>query len=152
MNVSTFLDYREVPYTKVNHSPTYTAQRLAQMVHCSGEMVAKSVLLAVDDGFVLAVLPATHQVDLARAQRFMGAEHVDLATERECGRHFRDCELGAMPPFGTHYGIRTMIDHALVAEESIMFGTNTHNEAIRMHTSDFLTLEDPLIATFSQHL
>ncbi len=152
MNVSSFLDNREIPYSKVDHAPTFTAQQLAQAIHCSGDMVAKTVLLAVDDGFVLAVLPATHHVDLARAQQFMGAEHVDLATEHECGRHFRDCELGAMPPFGMQYGIRTMIDRSLVEEDSIVFESNKHNEAIRMQMNDFLALEDPIVANFSHHL
>ena len=71
MNISEFLSHRDIPYTRVDHTPAYTAQRFAQAVHCSGEMVAKTVLLKVDDGFVLAVLPATHHVDLLRVQVFL---------------------------------------------------------------------------------
>lgn len=152
MNISEFLSHRDIPHTRVDHMLAFTAQRLAQAVHCSGEMVAKAVLLKVDDGFVLAVLPATHHVDLLRVQVFLGAHHVELATERDCERHFLDCELGAMPPFGTQYGIRTMIDDSLVGEDEMIFANGTHEEAIRMQMSDYLALEDPIIATFTHHL
>jgi Ala-tRNA(Pro) deacylase len=152
MNVSEFLDNRSIPYARVDHVPTFTAQRLAQAVHCSGEMVAKTVLLKVDDGFVLAVLPATHQVDLLRVQVFLGARHVDLASEKECGKHFEDCEVGALPPFGSYYGIRTLFDESLAGEEDIVFTGNTHEEAIRMRTRDYLALEEPIVAAFSHHL
>jgi Ala-tRNA(Pro) deacylase len=152
MNISEYLDHRDIAYSKVDHVPAFTAQRLAQVVHCSGEMVAKTVLLKVDDGFVLAVLPATHHVDLLRVQVFLGAHHVDLASEKECGRHFEDCELGAMPPFGSNYGIRTMIDDSLIGEDEIIFAGNKHDEAIRMQMRDFLALEDPIVAAFSHHM
>lgn len=152
MNVTQFLDNRDIPYTRVDHSPVFTAQRLAQAVHCSGEMVAKTVLLKVDDGFMLAVLPATHHVDLLRVQVFLGAHHVDVAREKECARHFEDCELGAIPPFGTHYGVRTMLDDSLASEDEIIFCGNKHDEAIRMQMSDYLALEEPIITAFSHHL
>ena len=152
MNISQFLDHRDIPYRRVDHRPAFTAQRLAQAVHCSGEMVAKTVLLKVDDGFVLAVLPATHHVDLLRVQVFLGAHHVDLANERECGHHFKDCELGAMPPFGSHYGIRSMIDDSLVGEDEIIFAGNKHDEAIQMEMCNYLALEDPIVAAFSHHV
>jgi Ala-tRNA(Pro) deacylase len=152
MNVSQFLDNRDIPFSRVDHAPTYTAQRLAQAVRCSGEMVAKTVLLKVDDGFVLAVLPATHHVDLLRVQVFLGAHHVDLATEQECGRHFENCELGAMPPFGTYYGVRTLLDDSLAGEDEMVFTGNKHDEAIRMQMSDYLALEEPIVAAFTHHV
>lgn len=152
MNVPQFLSNREIPFDRVDHIPAFTAQRLAQAVHCSGEMVAKTVLLKVDDGFVLAVLPATHHVDLLRVQVFLGAHHVDVAKEKDCGHHFEDCELGAIPPFGSHYGVRTMIDDSLMGEDEIIFSGNTHDEAIRMSMRDYLALEDPIVAAFSHHV
>src|SRR5438876_12053023 len=110
MNVQKFLQQRNVPFQMLDHAPTYAAQRLAQIVHVSGEEVAKVVLLRVDDGFVLAVLPATRQVDVDRVREIIGAAKIKLATEPECGRCFPDCELGALPPFGSKYGLKTLVD------------------------------------------
>ncbi len=152
MNVQDFLNNRKIPFETLEHAPTYTAQTLAQAVHVSGQEVAKTVLLQVDDGFMLAVLPSTHDVDFLRVASFLGATRVDLADEEECGYRFPDCELGVLPPFGAKYGLRTMVDRSLLEDEQIVFEGNNHHEAIRMSCDDFIAIEDPIITDFGQHM
>ncbi len=146
MNVQQFLEQRSVPYRLLNHRPTYAAQRLAQVVQIPGDEVAKAVLLRADDGFVLAVLPATRSVDLGRVQDLVGADTVELASEAECGDCFPDCELGALPPFGSKYGLKTLVDRSLSQDDEIVFEGNTHHEAIRMKFRDYMELERPRLA------
>jgi Ala-tRNA(Pro) deacylase len=148
MNVQQFLRQRNVPFTPMPHQPTFDAQSLALAVHVPGQEVAKSVLLRCDRQYVLALLPATHTVDLHGVKELLGCEHVALATEAECGSHFADCELGALPPFGSEYAMRTIMDRTLTADEEIVFEGNTHREAIRMRTEDFQRLEQPLVGDF----
>src|SRR5205085_8172829 len=124
MNVQKFLEQRNVLFQMLDHAPTYAAQRLAQVGHVSGEEVAKVVLLRADDGFVLAVLPATRSVNVARVRELVGAATVKLATEPECGQCFPDCELGALPPFGSKYGLRTLVDRSLSEDDEIVFEGN----------------------------
>ena len=152
MNVSDFLANRNIPFETIEHAPTYTAQTLARTVHVAGEEVAKTVLLAVDDQFILAVLPATHNVDLLRVATFFAATRADLADEKECGRRFADCELGAVPPFGSKYGVRTLVDTSLLEDEYIVFEGNTHHDAIRMRRDDYIDIEDPILHNFAYHI
>ena len=56
---------------------------------------------------------------------------------------FADCELGALPPFGSQYGVRTLMDRMLLEDEEIVFEGNTHHEAIRMRHKDYASLEHP---------
>src|SRR5262245_49678529 len=119
MNIRKLLQQGNVPFQMLDHPPTYAAQRLAQIVHVSGDEVAKVVLLRADDGFVLAVLPATRGVNLERVRALVGAAKVSLATEPECGTCFPDCELGALPPFGSKYGLRTIVDRSLSEDDEI---------------------------------
>src|SRR5436309_9394307 len=149
MNVQNFLQQRNVPFRMLDHEPTYAAQRLAQIVHVSGEEVAKVVLLRADDGYVLAVLPATRSVNIDRVRELVGAAAVKLATEPECGTCFPDCELCALPPFGSKYGLRTLVDRSLSEDDEIVFEGNTHHEAIRMKFRDYLELERPRLAHLS---
>jgi Ala-tRNA(Pro) deacylase len=149
MNVQEFLTQRKVPFQALEHRPTYTAQRLAQVVHVPEEEVAKAVLLRADDGYVLTVLPATRGVDLGRVRQLVGAELVELATEPECGDCFPDCELGALPPFGSKYGMRTIVDRSLAEDDEIVFEGNTHHEAVRMKFRDYEQLEQPRVADVS---
>jgi len=150
VNVQSYLSQRAIPFDSLEHAPTYTAQMLAQAVHTTGREVAKTVLLAVDDDFLVAVLPATHRIDLDRVAQRFAANDVALADEVECGRHFPDCEFGVIPPFGSKYGLRTIVDKSLTEDEHIVFEGNTHAEAIRMRCDDFLALEEPIVIDFAR--
>ncbi len=151
MNVQEFLDNRQISYEPLEHAPTYTAQMLAEAVHVPGAEIAKTVLLEIDDERHLAVLPSTLQVDLLRLQVFLGAHRVQLATETDCGRYFPDCELGALPPFGSKYGMRTLVDKSLLEDEYIVFEGNTHHDAIRMRCDDYVAIESPIVTEFAKH-
>jgi Ala-tRNA(Pro) deacylase len=152
MNVQEFLRQRDVPFQMMDHRPTYNAQSLAQAVHVSGEEVAKTVLLRAGEDYMLAVVPATHTIDLHGVEELVGVEDVDLATEAECGYRFNDCELGALPPFGSRYGMKTLVERSLAEHDEIVFESNNHHEAVRMRFSDFETLEQPMVGHFANHL
>jgi Ala-tRNA(Pro) deacylase len=134
------------------HDDTYDSQHLAQAVHVPGRLVAKTVLVRMDHGyrFAVAVLPATHLVDLSAVGRIFGGASAELATEYEIAQHCPDCELGSLPPFGTMYDMETLLDESLLEAEQLVFEGNTHHEAIRISAVDFLRLECPMVGSFSE--
>jgi Ala-tRNA(Pro) deacylase len=147
MNVQKFLNERRVPFDMLTHEPTYDAQHMAQAVHVPGHEVAKTVLLRANHGYnyVVAVLPATSMIDFERAAKALGGTRLALATELEMANICPDCEIGVLPPFGSEYGLETVVDESLAADEWIVFEGNTHNESIRMKFADFCDLEHPLV-------
>lgn len=151
MNVQKFLKERRVPFEILAHEPTYDAQHMAQAVHVPGREVAKTVLLRANHGYkyIVAVLPATNMIDFRRASEDLGGTELALATEVEMAEICPDCEMGALPPFGSQYGLKTVVDESLVADESIVFEGNTHAEAIRMKFADFCDIEHPLVLPIS---
>ena len=151
MNVREFLKAESVPFTVLPHRDTYTAQHLAHTLDVPGDNVAKTVLLKVDDEFVLAVLPATYQVSLGTLEECLKAESVELATEDEMAEIFPDCERGAAPPFGSQYGLLTVVDQSLTIDEQIVFEGNSHNEAIGLSYRDYSGIESPRIESFCTH-
>lgn len=151
MNVREFLEKCGANFELLEHEPTYSAQTLAATVHVSGRDVAKVVMLWTEDDHVLAVLPASYTVDLQRVQEILKTDEVELATEKECGERFNDCELGALPPFGSQYGIKTLLDEALMTEDEIVFEGNTHHQAFKMKRRDYVELENPIIDDISLH-
>ena len=90
--------------------------------------------------YVVAVLPANKAVDFVQASRMMGGSKLQLANEIEISQRHPDCEIGALPPFGSRYGMKTMVDESLTADKEIVFEGNTHHEAIRMAFEDFRQL------------
>jgi Ala-tRNA(Pro) deacylase len=151
MNVQEFLTERRVIYDAISHRDTYDAQRLAQTLHVPGHEVAKTVLLRADGGYTyfVCVLPATKTIDLERVSAALGGSRIELATEIEIMQHCPDCELGTLPPFGSQYGMRTLVEESLSDDEEIVFEGNNHHEAIRMRYEDYRDIEQPLVARFA---
>src|ERR1700733_320760 len=107
MFIRDFLLARSVRFEVLLHAPSHSAAHRAGSVHVPGRSVAKSVLVRAGEAWVLAVLPATHRIDMGRLAEVLGVERVWLATEEEVEGIFADCEPGALPPFGRLYGITT---------------------------------------------
>jgi Ala-tRNA(Pro) deacylase len=151
MRVLQFLSEQQITFEPLMHPPAYTAQKRAKYLGVSGKQVAKNVLLVGPEGYVLAVLPATHQVDTDLLAEDLGGP-VRLATDREIGEVFNDCEWGVVEPFGTLYGISTLLDDSLTPDSWIVFEAHTHAEAIRMLCADFERLEQPRRLKFARHV
>lgn len=142
MRLTQFLSDQQVSFEEMVHPPAFTSQKLARFLHISGLLVVKSILLKAPQGFVLAVLPAAKLIDLpGLSDRFGGP--VRLATVPELCERFRDCEWGAVMPFGKLYGLPTILEAAIPLDAMIVFEAQQHAVAIRMMCRDFLHLERP---------
>jgi len=143
MQVTTYLDKHAVTFEPIAHPPAYHAQQRAKVLHVTGRKVAKGVLLIMARGPLLAIVPATHQVDTASLEREFQST-VRLATNDEVAALFRDCEWGVVSPFGTLYGLPVVLDTSFTADDLLVFTGNTHVEAVRLRCGDYERLERPL--------
>lgn len=152
MKVQTFLHDRHVNFEMLRHDETFDSQHLAEAIHVSGRRVAKTVLLRMDHGYqyAVAILPATHLIDLDAVGQILGGAKMELATELEIAQCCPDCEMGVLPPFGSMYGLETIMDESLRDAPQLVFEGNTHQEAIRMAGEDFIRLEHPVIGSFAK--
>jgi Ala-tRNA(Pro) deacylase len=98
--------------------------------------------------FIMAVVPASHRVDLDRLGRILNTNWIRLATEEEFKDLFPECELGAMPALGNIYHLNVWIDESLKAYPTISFSAGTHAEIIEMSLADFDRLVQPRTASF----
>jgi Ala-tRNA(Pro) deacylase len=149
MAIAEFLMEQRVEFEPVPHPPAFTANKRAKYLRVSGSYVAKAVLLYGGEGFLLAILPATHRIDVAQLGEALGGP-VRLATEREIVWIFRDCEWGVVPPFGALYGLRTLLEDSISPDAVMIFETHTHVEAVRLKCSDFERLERPRRLHFAE--
>jgi Ala-tRNA(Pro) deacylase len=149
MRVSEYLLEQEVTFETVLHPPAFTSQKLARFLHISGRQVIKCVLLASGDRFLLAILRAVDHVDLDALAKRLGAP-VRLASEDELADHFRDCERGALTPFGSQYGLQTFLEDSINPDHLIVFEAQEHAVAIRMKCRDFERLEKPTRCRFAR--
>jgi Ala-tRNA(Pro) deacylase len=111
--------------------------------------MAKTVMVKIDGDLVMAVLPATYQVDLYELMGAFGADRVQLATEDDFRHLFPGCELGAMPPFGNLYGVDVYVARELTEQEEMAFNAGSHTEILRMPYRDYARLVMPLVLDFA---
>jgi Ala-tRNA(Pro) deacylase len=145
-----YLDENKIKYVKITHSSAYTAQEIAASVHIPGKELAKTVIVRVNDGFAIVVLPASRKINFDRLKSVIGNNEIRLAQEDEFKGLFPDCEVGAMPPFGNLYDLPVYVASALTDDKEIAFNAGTHTDVIKVSYSDFEKLVKPTIGTFSE--
>lgn len=138
-SVQSYLAREEVPYTTIAHEYTRDSAHSAQAAHVPGDRLAKCVVLEDDNGYLMAVIPATHKVDLGALHQLLH-RNLGLATDRELIELFKDCEPGAVPPLGPVYGLDTILDERLAAEPDVYFEGGDHQALIHMSRGDFLKM------------
>ena len=137
--LKTFLDEHEARYVVIQHSPGYSAQEVAAFAHIPGKELAKTVMVKLDGEMAMAVVPASHRVDLERLREAAGASEVALSSEAEFRELFPNCDLGAMPPFGNLWNMPVYVSAALAEDLEI----------VRIAYEDYGRLVNPTIGSFS---
>jgi Ala-tRNA(Pro) deacylase len=72
---------------------------------------------------------------------------VKLVDERVMGQVFTGCELGAEPPIGEMFRVRTIMDESLIDEPELTFQAGSHRETLTMPMTQYLKLAHPQIAS-----
>jgi Ala-tRNA(Pro) deacylase len=139
--VNSYVERNKVEYALVTHPRTLSASRTAQAAHVSGDQVAKGVVLKDGDGHLLAVLPASRELDVDALNRILGRS-LALADEGEFSALFNDCDTGAVPAVGPAFGIETAVDEALLAPDEVYFEAGDHQNLVRVKGEDFARLLD----------
>lgn len=147
MSILEYLNEQGVDFTVKHHDEFYTAQEEAAAQHVPGQIFAKTVVVKADDDFVMLVLPACCRVDMDCMEQLLGTD-VRLASEPELAGIFADCPLGAEPPFGSRYGLRTFVDNQLANQETIAIRACSHTEVVLLKYADYARLERPQVACF----
>ncbi|MEX3954804.1 aminoacyl-tRNA deacylase [Trinickia sp. EG282A] len=126
-------------YDIVRHPYSHSSVETAVAAHVPGDRLAKTVVLEDEHGYVAAVLPSTHSVRLSELWAKTG-RHLTLAKETDTRELFKDCDLGALPPVGTAYGMQTYLDEALTRQPDVYFEAGDHEALVHMDVDQFLAL------------
>ncbi len=149
-----YLRQREVEYKLVTHPRSEYSMETAEKAHVHGDALAKGVLVKDEDGYVLVVLPSDYHVELESLHKLLGQE-VEMVDEANLAEVFNDCELGAIPPVGMAYGVKTIWDPAssLGRQDEIFFEAGDHQSLVRVTGVQFHELMAPAErGKFSHHI
>jgi len=150
--IQDYLRRNAVDFDVVSHPHAPSGMRIAEAAHIGGDCLAKGVLMEDDNGLMLAVVPATHRINIGALHRRL-SHQVGLATEQEVSDAFTDCEPGAVPAIGAAYGLRTLVDDSLFGHADIYFEGGDHRALVHMKGKAFdQLLGDSRCGVISSHL
>jgi len=138
--LSSYLDQRSTRYEICAHEHSRTSAETAHSAHVLPNQLAKSVILEDEAGCVMAVIPADKVVMVGELARMLGRKELRLADESRIAMLFADCDLGAIPPVGMAWGIETIVDDELEANDVVYMEGGDHERLLRMSHEQFHAL------------
>lgn len=139
VTVQNYLEQLGIPYELVPHPHAEASMDAAAAAHVSAAKIAKPVILEDDKGYLMAVVPAHHHVQIRKVNELLHRD-MGLATEQEIRTMFADCEAGAIPPIGQAYGLETIFDECLGECPDLYLEAGDHEDFIHLQSEDYLKL------------
>jgi Ala-tRNA(Pro) deacylase len=140
------LEREGVSYALMPHRHTETASDEAKALGVDPHEVAKTIVLTTERGFLRAVIPASNRLDVHKVRELLdlrGEPH--LAHEQDLAAAYPAFELGAVPPVGGPSGDRVAVDRRLANRDSVVIEAGSHDESLRVGTTDLLVLAQAMI-------
>jgi Ala-tRNA(Pro) deacylase len=149
--VTEYLEREGVRYEVVAHERTQTAAAEARAAGLPAADVAKTVVLRDQNGVRLAVLPASHRLDLHKVKGELGSRDLRLVTEREMGSELGDFEVGAVPPFGPMFHALELVDRRLLDHDRILCGGGDHEHGVLVDPHDLVRAAQARVADICEN-
>ena len=132
------------------HPPVRTSDEAAAIRGVSLEGGAKAMLFKDPKSgvFYLAVMSASKRVSWKLVKNHLKAKKLELANEEEVKKITR-CLPGAVPPFGSSFGVKTLLDPSLIQQgKTINFNVGLRTHSMNIKVEDYLKAENPEIVEF----
>lgn len=147
--VHTYLQRRGIFFETVPHVTTETAMAEARALSLPGETVLKAVVLRTDEGFAMAILPASRRIDMNLVMQSVTDPRVRLATEEEIASAFPGYELGAFPPIPDVLGIPGFVDPTVFDNEEAAFADGLRTESLIANVRELFWGQDVTVVPIS---
>ncbi len=131
-----YLKDKGIDFDVVVHPHTTSSLLTAETAHIDPAKIAKGVALEDEHGVLLAVLPASRELDLHILENQIG-RRLRLVREARLPELFPDCQVGAVPALGPAYGLDTIVDESLRTQDEVYFEAGDHEELIHVREDQF---------------
>jgi Ala-tRNA(Pro) deacylase len=143
-----FLQANEIAFQETHHAAVFTSEEAAAVRGAPLASGAKALVVKAGDGFTLLVIPADRKLDSKRAKHSLGVKDLRFASKDEL-MALTSLQPGAVPPFGSLFGLTTHVDPALATQPRINFNAGEHTASISMTWNDYLRAEHPQLAALT---
>lgn len=124
-----FLTANGISFQEHIHPRTDTLEEAAASCQAPADQFARAVLLSDGVQLLMAIIPLNSVLDLDKAGKALGRA-VQPLTAAEADRRFPDCEPGSHPPVPDPYGLKAVVEEALLRHDRIWFEAGAHTALI----------------------
>ena len=135
-----YLERSGVEFELVAHRHSANSLQTARAAHIEPDALAKGVLMADEEQYWLAVIPASRRLNRWALESLVETEPLMLAQEEDMPVIFRDCERGALPIVGPAFGVQTAFDDALLEADDVYFEAGDHEHLVHLTQEQFKQL------------
>ena len=145
--LKSFLDSNSISYKLLTHPPAKTSEEVAKLRGTPLETGAKSMIIKIDDGFIEIVIPANKKFLSKPAKKYFNTNCLRFAYKEEL-ENLTHCLQGAVPPFGSLFGLKTYVDKSLFDNENydyISFNGGLRGKSFQIKKDDYKKVESPIL-------
>jgi Ala-tRNA(Pro) deacylase len=143
------LKQHRVDFEVLRHEPVYTSQQAAEVRGTRLASGAKALICRGDAKLVMFVMPADRKLASRRVRAARAWRKLRFATSDEL-LELTGLTSGAIPPFGSLFGLPTCCDVHLADSQRINFNAGDHCISVAMSYADYLRVERPELGTFAE--
>jgi Cys-tRNA(Pro)/Cys-tRNA(Cys) deacylase len=114
----------------------------AEALGLDAAMVAKTLVVQLDDGFAFALVPGDRELSLRSLARAAGARSAALASERDAQR-LTGYQIGGISPFGSRSALPVYADGEWLARDRVALNGGARGVILELASADLARLLSP---------
>lgn len=138
-----------VKFDVLRHPPVFTSAEAAAVRGTPLASGAKALICKADGRFVFLVLPADRKLASKPVRLARGWKSFRFA-DRDEVLAITGLSPGAIPPFGSLFGLTTLCDQHLGEQATINFNAGDHSISVSMSYNDYVEVEKPELGSFAE--
>ena len=147
--VTRYLDEQGVSFEIVAHPPAHTAAQQARAADVELDRAARAVALRDEQGFHVAILPASQRIDLTKVRTAFGRELM-LASDEEIRAALQAGEDDVLPPLAPLLRAPEIMDRRLLEHDRILISGGDDRHAVLLDPNDLVEVVQPQLADISR--
>jgi len=127
-----FLEGNKVKYEQISHRKVFTAFDKAATLKVKPKIVGKTLVVKLDKNPALVLIPANKNLDKEKLRKIAKAKTIDFVKEVWMKKNLKGVKVGAIPPFGNMFKLKTFIDNSLLKQPKIIINGGDYNWSIKI--------------------
>lgn len=130
---------------------TRTAEEAAAAIGCEVDQIVKSLVFAVNDQPVIALVSGGNQLDTAKLAGLLGVGRKKVKrADADLVRESTGYAIGGVPPFGHSWPLPVYVDDHLLAFDTIWAAAGTPNTVFSIQPDELVRATNGGVANIAQ--